>query len=140
MQRQKITNCFSPPPLSENSDLSKKFHVSEIHRVIYTLLGCLFLCLFVSNKRENRWTDWAQILCGSSHIPWKSFKKIKILKISKICLQQNSIFIKFENPRKFYIKNFLFLLYNVFKSARKKKMKSANFFVIVLYCTKRKCS
>ena len=51
---KKLRIASPPPPLSENSDLSKKFHVSEIHRVIYTLLGCLFLCLFVSNKRENR--------------------------------------------------------------------------------------
>ena len=24
-------------------------------------------CLFVSNKRQNNWNDWAQILCGTSH-------------------------------------------------------------------------
>ena len=30
-----------------------------------------FACLFVSDKRENGWTDRAQILCGTSHDPRK---------------------------------------------------------------------
>jgi len=28
-----------------------------------------FACLLVSNKRKNSWTDWANILCGTSHDP-----------------------------------------------------------------------
>ena len=36
-------------------------------------------------------------------------------------------------------KNVFFILVN-FGNARKNIMKSANFFVVVLYCTKRRCS
>ena len=46
----------------------------------------LVYCLFVSNKR--------QILCGTSHNPREG---LWIIKISKINLHQNSIFIKFKN-------------------------------------------
>ena len=64
------------------------------------LFVCLSVCLFVSNKRQNGWTDRAQIFCGTSHDPREGLWMIKFL---KICLHQNSIF---ENPR-----NFLFLLF-----------------------------
>jgi len=46
----------------------------------------LSVCLFVSNKRQNGWTDRAQIFCGTSRYPreglWmiKNFKK-GILKV-----------------------------------------------------------
>ena len=39
------------------------------HLFIYFVLVCLFLCLLVSIKRQNGWTDWAQILCWTSHNP-----------------------------------------------------------------------
>ena len=68
---------------------------------------CLFVCLFVSNKRQNGWTDRAQIICGTSR---DHREGLWMIKISNICLHQNSIFIKFlkilkiheifcENPR-----------------------------------------
>jgi len=63
---------------------------------IYTLLVCLSACLFLSNKRQNGWTDWAQILCGTSRDPRKGL----------LMIRQNYIFIKvwkstnFWNPRK----------------------------------------
>ena len=53
---------------------------------------CLFVCLFVSNKRQNGWTDRAQIFCGTSR---DSREGLWIIKISYICLHQNSIVIKF---------------------------------------------
>ena len=53
---------------------------------------CLSVCLFVSNKRQNGWTDRAQIFCGTSR---DSRKGLWIIKISNICLHQNSIVIKF---------------------------------------------
>ena len=40
--------------------------------------------------------------------------------------------------KKFVFKSFLFL--KNFENAQKNIMKSANFFVFVLYCTKRRCS
>jgi len=72
---------------------------------------CLFVCLFVSNKRQNGWTDRAQILCGTSRDQGEGLWRIKI---SNICLHQNSIVIKFlkilkireifcENPRIIFV-------------------------------------
>ena len=43
--------------------------VSGIYIIMYIL--CLSVCPFVSNKCQNGWTDWAQILCGASHDPGK---------------------------------------------------------------------
>ena len=42
---------------------------------IYTLLVCY---LFVTNKRQNDWTDRAQILCGTTHNPGEGSWNIKI--------------------------------------------------------------
>ena len=50
------------------------------------------VCLFVSNKRQNSWTDRAQIFCGTSR---DHREGLWMIKISNICLHQNSIFIKF---------------------------------------------
>ena len=61
----------------------------------------LSVCLFVSNKRQNGWTDRAQIFCGTSRDPRGG---LWMIKFSKICLHQNSIFENFENPRNFFLK------------------------------------
>ena len=81
----------------------------------FGLYVCLFVCLFVSNKRQNGWTDRAQIFCGTSR---DSREGLWMIKIANICLHQNSIFIKFlkireifcENPRIIFI-----LFYDVHK-------------------------
>ena len=82
---------------------------------IYTLRVCPFFVV-VSNKRQNGWTDRAQILCGTSH---DHREGLWMIKISKICLQQNSIFIRFWKSTKFCFKIralfCLFLFYNVYK-------------------------
>ena len=74
------------------------------------------VCLFVSNKRQNGWIDWAQILCGTSHGPKEGLWMNKDIKIS---LQQNSIFIKIWKSTKFFLQNpqtfCLFLFDNVYK-------------------------
>ena len=63
--------------------------------------------MFVSNKRQNGWTDRAQIFCGTS----RDYREgLWMIKISNNCLHQNSIIVKFlkilkiheifcENPR-----------------------------------------
>ena len=63
---------------------------------------CLFVCLFASNKRQNGWTDQAQIFCVISRDPREG---LWMIKFSKICLHQNSIFENFENPRIFFWKS-----------------------------------
>ena len=64
--------------------------LSSIYK--FGLSVCLFVCLFVSNKRQNGWADRAQIFCGTSR---DSREGLWIIKISNICLHQNSIVIKF---------------------------------------------
>ena len=62
---------------------------------------CLFFCLYLSNKSQNGWTDRAQIFCGTSRDPKEG---LWMIKFSKICLHQNSIFEIFENPRNSFLK------------------------------------
>ena len=80
----------------------------NVHLYIYfTCLSWRLVCLFVSNKRPNGWTDRAQILCRTSHDYREGLWIIKSLKIS---LQRNLLFIKFWkstncflwNPRTFF--------------------------------------
>ena len=62
--------------------------------------------LFVSNKCPNGWTDRVQIFCGTLRDPREGSWMIKT---SKICLQQNSIFNKFETfwkSTKFFLWHF----------------------------------
>ena len=51
---------------------------------LFINLACLsvwvLVCLFVSNKRQNGWTEWAQIVCWTSNdhrkvYEWSKFKK-----------------------------------------------------------------
>ena len=64
------------------------------HLFIYFVLVCLFLCLLVSIKRQNGWTDWAQILCWTSHNP-REYENTK-----------DYILCNYEtNPKKNYILN-----------------------------------
>ena len=84
----------------KNSKLSKgSLYVENFY--IYALLVCLFVCLFVCNKRQNGWTDRAQFFCGISRDPREG---LWMIKFSKICLHQNSIFENLKNPRKFFYK------------------------------------
>ena len=50
-----------------------------------TYIRCLPVCLFVSIKRQNDWTDRARILCDPRESLWMT-------EFSKICLYQNVIF------------------------------------------------
>ena len=68
---------------------------------MYTLFICLSVCLFESNKRQNGYTDWTQILCGTSHDPREG---LWMIKIKKIYTQHNSIFSKFKKSTIFFYK------------------------------------
>ena len=68
------------------------------------LFVCLPVCLFVSNKRQNGWTDRAQIFFETSRDPREGLWKIKI---SNTCLHHNAIVInfwKFWKSAKFFVK------------------------------------
>ena len=99
------------------------WHVLETNRrqidkksiSMYILLVWVSVCLFVSNKRKNGWTDRIQNWCGLHVTPgkvygWSNFQKN--------CLHQNSIF---ENPRNFLL-NPRNLLFDLFKDVYKEKM------------------
>ena len=58
--------------------LVRQFFVRIVHLDVL-----VFVCLFVSNKRQNGWTDRAQIFCGTSREPREG---LWIIKISNICL------------------------------------------------------
>ena len=57
--------------------------------ILYLSVG-LFVCMFVSNKCQNGWTNPVQIFCGTSGkvCGWAELKKLpkKIDKSAKICL------------------------------------------------------
>ena len=66
---------------------------------IYTLLVHVFPSVF--NKRQNCWTDRAQIFCGISR---DHREDLWMIKFSKTCVHQNLIFENFQNPRFFFYK------------------------------------
>ena len=67
--------------LATSSNVNPSIHIK-------TLLVWVGVCLYVSNKRQNSWTDPAQVFYGIPHDTREGFSMITI---SNICLQQNSI-------------------------------------------------
>ena len=91
--------------------INSGFSWSSIYKLACLSVCLFFVCLFASNKRQNGWTDRAQIFCGTSTDPREG---LWMIKISNISLHQNSIFIKFlkilkiteifcENPRIIFV-------------------------------------
>ena len=76
----------------------------------------MLFCLFVSNKRQNGWTDRAQILCGTSFM-----SPVKVNDWSKF---QISLLTKFN-------------FHKIFKIHETFVWNLRTFFVIVLQCTQR---
>ena len=58
--------------VSMNDIFDKKVDLVLYSKSIHTLLVCLDVCPFVSNKRQNGLTHRAQILCGTSPDPRES--------------------------------------------------------------------
>ena len=54
-----------------------KLRYSQLY-LLYIYFACLFVCLFVYDKRQNGRTDRARILCVTSHDPRKALCNIKI--------------------------------------------------------------
>ena len=57
---------------------NKKTTLAQLLRAVnlFVNLACLSVCLCVSNKRQNGWTDQAHILCGTSYVaPGKVYGK-----------------------------------------------------------------
>ena len=98
------------------ANLPKHFYPLLFHdlNLLYDeYILCLSVCLFVSNKSQNGWTDRAQIFVGPYVTPrkvyvWLNFQKFAHNKIRfLIILKIHEIFDK--------ISDFLFLFYKVFK-------------------------
>ena len=75
--------------------------------------------LFISNKRQNSWTDRVQILYRTSR---KVYEWSKL----KISLQQNSIFIKFLKIHEYFDKSANFFVCVLFYNLSKEKMFNLN--------------
>ena len=73
--------------------------------------------MFLSNNRQNGWTDRAQILCRPSHVPGKVYRWSKFLNLSPTKFE----FIKFWKSTKLYYKIYEFFLF-LFKNLKKEKM------------------
>ena len=99
--------------------LNKEKSIIRYRTGLSIYLLCLYVCLLVSNKLENGWTDRAQIFWGTLR---DHREGIWMFKPSKTSFQQNSIFIKFQKTTKFFFK------------------KSAIFCFSFPMFTKRKCS
>ena len=81
--------------LQENSARIYIYSRESIYK--FDLSVCLFVCLFVANKRQNGWTDRAQIFCGTSCDPREG---LWMIKFSKICLFKNSTLVYNTNQSK----------------------------------------
>ena len=104
LQKVGYTTFFSIECLSEIQLIKPTENQMRVgpnyQRTDLTLSGCntsiykfgLSVCLFVCLYPINGWTDRAQIFCGTSRDPREGLWKIRI---SNICLHQNSIVIKF---------------------------------------------
>jgi len=86
---------------------------------IYTFLFCLFVCPFVSNTSQQ--LNWS----GPNFVwdlAWPQGRFMDAQNYKKLYLKLLQIFVKFKKCAKKYLKI------------------RHNFTVIVLYCTKRRCS
>ena len=92
----------------EFSSISDQFGWSfSLYLLLVCLFVYLFICLFVSNKRQNGWTDRA------SRDPRKG---LWMIEFSKICLLHKIRFVKILKIRKIcLIKSVKFLFYNLNK-------------------------
>ena len=97
-----------------------EFYTISIYKFGLSVL--VSVCLFVSSKRQNGWTDRAQIFLWDITWPQGRFMNDLNDQNFKYWLHQNSIFIKFL--KKFKIHEFFL-------------WKSANYFCLVLRCTQR---
>ena len=82
------------------------------------------VCLSESNKRQHGWTDRTQIFCGTSRDPREG---LWMIKFSKICLHQNSIFENFENPRNYFYKIIEIFVCFCFTMYKKRKLVICSF-------------
>ena len=67
-----VLSGLSPNWGKYKSSIFNFYHINII--IVYTML----VCLFVSNKRQNGYTDRAQILCGTSRDSREGLWMIKI--------------------------------------------------------------
>ena len=111
--------------MTVKGSISKNEQILHLYINLACPFVCLSVCLLVSNKRQNGWTDRAQIFCGTSRDPREGLWKIKI---SNICLYQNSIVIKFLNIlkiREIFCKNPR-IIFVLFYDVHKEKMFTIN--------------
>ena len=103
--------------------LNVKDETSETTCIIY--FACLSVCLFVSKKRQNGWTDRAQFLCGTLRDPRKGY----------IVYKENMFTIEIEHGYEAidtftvfacFSKSFRFFFTNTIFKARRRASRSFN--------------
>ena len=118
---QILTSHFLLKKNYTKHNVSRLFWRSSLVTILWTTQSIykfgLSGCLFVSKKRQNGWTDRAQIFCGTSR-DLRDHREGKFQIFVSIKIRSPLNFLNFENPR-----NFLW--------------KSANYFCFVLRSTQR---
>ena len=61
-----------------HKNMQKPRQAIHLYINLACLSVCFFVCLFVWNKRQNGWTDRAQIFCGTLRDPREGLRMIKI--------------------------------------------------------------
>ena len=74
-----------------------------------------FVFLFVSNKRQNGWTDWAHIFLVNLHVPGKVYGSSKLKIFDKILRQSLRMINKFQSNRLLWNERSLVFYLSFFK-------------------------
>ena len=93
------------------------FHLLCIQPHYFTLPSLRNLSFQFILKRHNDWSDWAQILCGTSNNSRKGIQMLIKSKIFKVKLSK----VKF-------------------RKSMKKILQICELYYFVLYCSRRRCS
>ena len=87
--------------------------VKNIDNPVFLTQFCIYLyinlarpsvCLFVSNKRQNGWTDRAQFFCGTSRDHREVYEWSKFQIFVSIKIRSSLNFWKFWKSTKFFVK------------------------------------
>ena len=84
---------IAPPRIVDTNICSFATLFFETYFVFLVIYFVIYL--FVSNKRQNGWTDWTQFFVVPCVTPRKG---LWMIEFSKICFWQNPILESFENP------------------------------------------
>ena len=101
----KVEEMLKPETdLNKSTKYRKKMYLQHLYINLACLSVCLSVCLCVSNKRQNGWTDRAQIFCGTLGTPGKVYEWSKFQIFVSIKIRSSLNFLKFWKSTKFFVK------------------------------------